>query len=253
MTPSFLRTGLRLAAGMALAVAAVAAEPAIIAKARAYVGPESALRGVKSIHFIGSLSAASSADPAKAETAAVEIFFQAPDRQRIQATSSKTVEVSALDGYDAWQRQQNLADPTKWQFKLLGADQIKRLRASTWETLGFFRGIEEHGGRVEDQGPVVAEGVKCQKLAFIYAPNIIFYRYIDAATGHLVYTETEAGTVLREQGKIMAGGIRFPKSIVTTTRNGPGKGQVVTLTFTKVLLNETMPAQLFAVPNLAVP
>lgn len=246
-----MRLGLRLVSCVAIAGPAVAAEPAIIAKARAYLGAESALQAVRSIHFVGSLTAANRSDPAKAETAAVEIFFQAPDRQRIQATSSKTVEVSALDGYDAWQRQQNVADPSKWQFKLLGTDQVKRLRASTWETLGFFRGIEEHGGRIEDQGPVVVEGMKCQKIAFIYAPNIIFYRYLEVATGHLIYTETEAGTVLREQGEMMVGGIRFPKSIVTTTSDNAGKGQVVTLTFTKIVVNEPMPAQLFAVPNLA--
>jgi hypothetical protein len=210
MTPLLMRLGLRLVTIVAIAGPAIAAEPAVIAKARAYLGAESALKAVRSIHFVGSLTAANRSDPAKAETAAVEIFFQAPDQQRIQATSSKTVEVSALDGYDAWQRQQNVADPSKWQFKLLGTDQVKRLRASTWETLGFFRGIEEHGGRIEDQGPVVVEGMKCEKIAFIYAPNIIFYRYIELATGHLIYTETEAATVLREQGELMVGGIRFP-------------------------------------------
>jgi hypothetical protein len=182
----------------------------------------------------------------------VEIFFQAPEQQRIQATSSTTIEVTALDGYDAWQRQQNLADPTKWQVKLLGADQVKRLRANTWETLGFYRGIESRGGRIEDQGAVTAEGVACRKIAFIYAPTIIFYRYIDTATGHLVYTETESGTILREKGEMMVGGIRFPKSIVTTNQDNTGKTQVVTLTFEKITLNESIPAKLFAVPSLSV-
>lgn len=252
MTLSFSRIWFVAGAALAVAGAAAAAEPAIVAKARAYLGSEAALKAVKSIHFYGTLSTTISADPTKTETAEVELFFQAPEQQRIQAKSSNTIEVTALDGYDAWQRQESLADPTKWQVKLLGADQVKRLRASTWETLGFFRGIEARGGRIEDQGPVSVEGLTCRKLAYIYAPNIIFYRYLDTATGHLVYTETEAGTIVREQGELMSGGIRFPKSIVTTTKDNSGKSQVVTLTFSKIVLNEAMPAKLFAVPSLVV-
>lgn len=252
MTPFSLRSLLAVGALLAVVSAATAVEPAIIAKARAYVGPEAALTGVKSIHFIGNLTATNSADLSKSERAAVEIYFQAPEQQRIQATTSTTIEVTAVDGYDAWQRQQKLSDPTKWQVKLLGADQVKRLRANTWETLGFYRGIEQHGGRIEDQGTVTVEGVTCRKVAYIYAPNIIFYRFIDAATGHLVYTETESGTILREKGEMMVGGIRFPKSIITTNQDNTGKTQVVTLTFEKITLNESIPAKLFAIPSLSV-
>ncbi len=245
------RSAFAIGALFALTLVARGAEPAIIAKARAFIGPEAALNGVHSIHFVGTVVATNSAAPDKSERAAVEIYFQAPEQQRIQSTSEKTVEVTALDGYDAWQRQQSIADANQWQVKILGADQIKHLRASTWETLGFYRGIDRHGGHIEDQGTATVDGMTCEKLAFIYAPNIIFYRYIDTATGHLVSTETETGTTLREQGQLVIGGIRFPKSIVTTTKTADGK-QIVTLTFDKITLNETMPASLFAVPGLQV-
>jgi hypothetical protein len=247
-----LRFLLATGAALALAVVPRAAEPAIIAKARAYVGPEAVLNAVKSIHFVGTLVTSNTIDPNAAERAAVEIYFQAPEQQRIQATSTKSIEVTALDGYDAWQRQQDAADSTKWQVKLLGADQIKRLRANTWETLGFYRGIEGHGGHIEDQGPVTMDGIACQKLAFVYAPNIIFYRYLDLATGHLVSTETESGTTIHEQGELMAGGIRFPKTIVTVSKNNAGQAQTIVLTFEKVTVNETFPARQFAVPALSM-
>ena len=252
MTLSLLRSLLAAGALLAVANAPRAAEPAIIAKARAYVGSEAALNGLKSVHFVGTLAVTNSATPENVERAAIEIYFQSPEQQRIQATSSKSVEVTALDGYDAWQRTQDAADATKWQMKVLGADQIKRLRANTWETLGFYRGIEKHGGRIEDQGTTTVDGVTCQKLAFIYAPTIIFYRFIDAATGHLISTETEAGTTLREQGELMTGGIRFPKTIVTTNKSAGGQTQVITLNFEKITLNEAMPAKHFAVPALPV-
>jgi outer membrane lipoprotein-sorting protein len=250
MTSVPLRSLLAAGCAFALAVTARAAEPAIIAKARAYVGSEAALNGVKSIHFIGTLVTADPADPAKQTRAALEIYFQKPEQQRIMATSDKSIEVTALDGYDGWQRVQDPADATKWQVKLLGADQIKRLRANTWENLAFFRGLERQGGSVEEQGTATVDGVACVKLAFIHAPAIVFYRFFDPATGRLVYTETEAGGSIREHGEMMVNGLRFPKSIVTVTKNGASQTQTVTITFEKITVNETVAASLFAVPML---
>lgn len=163
-------------------------------------------------------------------------------------TSDKMIEITALDTYDAWQRKQDPTDSTKWQQTLQGADQIKRLRASTWETLAFFRGLETRGGRIEDKGAATIDGVACQKVAFTHAENLIFYRYFDLATGRLTLTETEAGGTLREQGELIAAGLRFPKSLVTTTKNPAGKVQTVTITVEKIIVNEVFPASFFAVP-----
>lgn len=248
MTVSPFRLLLAIGAVFVSTLAVAAPEPAMIAKARAFLGTEAALNAVKSVHFIGTLVTADPATPTKQTRAAVEILFQAPEQQRIQATSDKTIEVTALDGYDAWQRVQDLANPTNWQLKLLGAEQIKRLRAGTWESLGFFRGIEGHGGHLEDQGSTTVDGIACQKIAFVYAPNIIFVRSFDKATGRLVFTETESGGTQREQGEIIVSGVRFPKTIVTANPNSAGQTQTITLTFEKITINEAMPASLFAVP-----
>lgn len=112
----------------------------------------------------------------------------------------------------------------------------------------IFRGLETRGGRIEDQGVVTIDGVACQKVAFIHAENIIFYRYFDLATGRLTLTETEAGGTLREQGELIAAGLRFPKSLVTTAKNPAGKVQTVTITVEKITVNEVFPASFFAVP-----
>lgn len=245
------------AAACALTCAAVlsAAEPAIIAKARAFLGPESALGSVTSIHYTGTLITTDPNDASKQTRAAMEIIFQKPERQRIMATTDKTIEVTALDGYDGWQRVQDAADPSKWRQTLLGTEQIKRLRANTWENLSFFRGLERIGGRIEDEGTKTIDGVTCQKLAFIHAANIIFYRYFDVATGRLVFTETESGGTIREQGEMIVNGIRFPRSIVTATgnKNAKGEPQTVTINFDKITINESFPASQFAVPGLGRP
>ena len=233
-------------------VAANAAEPPIIAKARAFIGSESALSGVKSIHYTGTLITTDPADATKQTRAAMEIIFQRPEQQRIMATTDKAIEITALDGYDGWQRVQDAADATKWRQTLLGTDQIKRLRANTWENLSFFRGIEKIGGRIEDQGTKTVEGVTCQKIAFIHGTNIVFTRYFDVATGKLVFTETESGGTIREQGEMIVNGIRFPRSIITSSgvKNAKGETPTVTINFDKVTINETFPTKQFAVPPL---
>ena len=231
-----------------LTVVARAAELPIITKARARLGSEAAIGDLKSIHYVGTLVTTDPADPSKQQRAAIEIVFQKNDQQRITTTYDQLIETTSLDGYDAWQRKQDPTDPTTWQQTLQGAEQIKRLRANTWETLAFFRGLETRGGRIEDQGVVTIDGVACQKVAFIHAENIIFYRYFDLATGRLTLTETEAGGTLREQGELIAAGLRFPKSLVTTAKNPAGKVQTVTITVEKIIVNEVFPASFFAVP-----
>lgn len=252
MTSCFsLRRLATACAAIGLTGVVFAAEPsAMLAKARARLGSEAALDGIKSVHYVGSLTTTDPKDPTKQIQAKIEMYFQKPDRQRITATYDKFVETTALDSYEGWTRVQDISDPSKWRLTLLDINQIKRLRANTWESLAYFRGIERAGGRIEDKGSVNVDGVACQKIAFIHAPNIIFYRYFDVATGRLVLTETESGGTHREQGEIMAGGIRFPKTLITMNKAGD-KTQTVTLTYDKVTVNETFPADFFAVPPLS--
>lgn len=238
------------------ALGTCAADPVddVIAQARAYLGRENALDAVTSIHFSGTLELTekvpSEADPEvmveRPLRLPVEIIFQKPYRQRITVRSEKVVETSALDDYDGWQRRSDAADSSRWQLTLLDAQQVKRLRANTWENLSFFRGLEKRGGRVEFQGEAAVDGVACAKLAFIHAENIIFYRYFDRATGRLVKTETESGGEIREEGEMMVDGVRFPRRVINRTPDG----KTTTITFDRVTLNEVLPASAFEVPAL---
>ena len=250
MIPPSLRFAASAVLALVLSSPGMAAEPAIIAKARAYLGAESALTSVNSIRYEGTLTTADPADPKKQTTAKIDIIFQRPEQQRVVMTTDKMVETTALDGYEGWTRMQDGADAAKWRLTLLGSEQIKRLRAQVFQNLGFFRGIDKIGGRVEDQGPTTLDGVTAQKVAFIHGPTIAFYRYFDVGTGRLIHTETEAGGTIREQGEIVVNGIRFPKTIVTTSKNAGGQMQPVTITFDKITVNETYPANYFAVPAI---
>ena len=52
------------------------------------------------------------------------------------------------------------------------------------------------------------------------------------------------------KGEILAGGIKFPRTLVTTLRRPDGSEQRVTIEFEKVTVNETFPDNLFAMPSL---
>src|SRR5215216_4000962 len=96
---------------LAFVGAAQAEEPAIIAKARAYLGTEAALNAVTSVHFNGTVTTTDPTDPTKKTQATIEIIVQRPDQQRVVAKSAKGVETTAVDGYEGWQRFQENANP----------------------------------------------------------------------------------------------------------------------------------------------
>jgi hypothetical protein len=232
-------------------------EPPIIAKARAYLGSEDALNAVNSIYLDGKFMAVDNPEsPSNQHGAAVEIIFAKPYLHRLVVTGESEggrpdapgAKVIVLDGYDAWQREPNLADPASPAISLLTHNQIEALRADVWENLGYYRGLEQQGGSVEDQGPATMDGVACEKVAFIHSANITYFRYFDQATGRLVFTETKEGLQIREQGEITASGIKFPAKIITTQKLPTGAQRVVTLSVEHVTVNNVYAESMFAVP-----
>ena len=219
---------------------------AIIAKARAYLGGDPLLAAVQSIHIVGKVTYDDGS------TGTIELIFQKPCRQRVAITTDKTIEVTALDDYEGWTRIQDAKDPTRWQLTLLSKDQIKMLRSNTTEQLSFFRNAARRGSVVEDQGEATVEGKPCRKVSFKRDDGSIFVRYFDAATGELVQIETpQQGGQVREEGVILAGGIRFAQRHIQTTKTADGKVQTIKIDYEKVTVNETFPESLFAVPSIS--
>jgi len=250
-TPFRLLAVLTVGLFSAFTVQAASDVDQVIARARAGVGKESALTALKSLHYTGELTTASTekgvSQPVKV---AIEIIFQAPYRQRIVATSDKKIEITALDDYEGWQREQDPSDSTRWRMALLSIDQIKRLRANTWENLAFFSGIEQRHGQVNDLGKATVSGKPCRKLAFDHGDGIVFTRYFDDVTGRLVLTETENGITIREQDETVVDGIRFPRKIISTSKLPDGTERTVTIVFDKITINETFADSLFTVPSM---
>lgn len=236
------------------AVAALpAAEPPIIAKARAYLGSEAALDGVRSVHLKGRITVVT---PGKPDVPVrFDLVFQKPEQESLLAVFKDRFFRKVLDGYDGWMRiqQYRAGGPLVFDDRLsgailLGTDEIRSLRADAWENLSFYRGIESVGGTESDLGPATVDGVRCEKVAFVHPGGIEYDRYFDQATGRLVFTESGKGSQIREQGEIRAGGIRFPKTIVLTARDAAGKLQTTTMNVEQAAVNESFPPDFFATP-----
>ena len=227
-----------------------------VAKARAYLGSESALGAVETIRFSGTLetrgtgpAAADKSQPESGlEQLPIEIIFQKPYCQRMTVTRPASVDTVALDDYEAWSKTTGRENPAASQVTLLDAQEIRQLRANTWENLNFFAGIEKKGGTVELAGDVIVDGIACAKLSFIHSNRIVFHRYFDKATGRLVKTETANGSEIREEGEVVVNGVRFPRKVI----NRNATGQVATIIFDSIVLNERVPPGEFAVPSLSV-
>jgi hypothetical protein len=244
---------------VALCPLARADEPAIVAKARAYLGAESALQSVTSVHMAGTMSTDldNSGKPVKIS---VDIVFQKPWQESITIFEPNRIVHTSLDTYEGSQQSQDIASASQtsidshkpWRLTILGPEQVMTLRVDILENLWFYRGVLRVGGTIEDRGPATIEGVATEKVAFVYSPTFVYYRYFDLSSGRLVFSESESGTKLRESGEITAGGIRFPKRIEVTEILG-GKQSTKAYEFDKITVNESFPSSLFAVPDLPTP
>jgi hypothetical protein len=223
------------------------AEPAVIALARAYRGPESTLAAIISIHYVGTLERR---DPDHGDNAALsgqlDMIFARPLRQRLVDHEQTMVRTTVLDGYDAWDFVQSSSDPSKYRLTWLNVAEIKSLRANTWENLNNYSVPE--GGSVEDRGPATIDGITCERVDFTHGPGIVYQRYFDRDTGRLVLT-VDGQESIRESGEIMVDGIRFPKTIVSSSKTPSGKETTATVTFSSVALNEPLGSDLFAAPS----
>ncbi|HVU17712.1 MAG TPA: hypothetical protein VHD32_12355 [Candidatus Didemnitutus sp.] len=224
-----------------------------IAKARAALGTEEALDAINSVRFIGTVETVEKvpdkADPTKTvdQTVrlAIDIVFAKPYRELYVLRSDKVTETTALDDYDGWLKRVEAGHEDQWQLRLLSPAQIRQLRASTWENLAFYRGIEKRGGKVEFKGDAEVDGKPCVVLVFEHSDAITYTRYFEKSSGLLLKTTTET-TEIREQGSVVVNGVRFPKVLLNKPINQP----LATITFDSIKVNEPVSAAQFVMPEV---
>lgn len=252
--------GLGLATVVLARWAAADGEPPIIAKARDYLGTDDALANVHSLHMFGSMSTEIKGDAGSKRTARLDIVFQKPWEESLTAIAPDRIQRRVLDGYDGWLLEQRLGpgDPAVFDphrpetLTILGVDQVRMLRADTWENLYYYRGLDEVGGTMKDLGPATVDGVKCDEVELAHTDYVVYDRFFDAATGRLVFTQTKAGAKIRENGEQMVKGIKFPK-VITIDETTDGKEQLTTVTLEQVRVNEDFPESFFETPPPPLP
>lgn len=220
-----------------------------LAKARARIGTEADLAAVRSIQFFGEIhtvepTASGALEPV---VISIEIIFQKPllQLQVIRHPKKNHTVTTALNEREAWTTQEVAGDPTRRVMRILPLAQQRSLQAATWENLHFFKGLEEAGGRVEDLGTDTIDGIACRRIAFVHAHNNRFVRYFDAASGKLVLSVIGTNDFVREEGEIVAGGLRFPQKLVTRKKGPDGQEVTTTVIFQKIVLNEPLPPERF--------
>jgi hypothetical protein len=195
------------------------------------------------VRYSGTYEAGTGGTPSR-----LEVIFQTPHRMLQVITSSKGKDYTVLDDYLGWAMTLDGKETVR-QIGWLRAETVRHLRANVWENLAFYRGLEGIGGRIEDGGTVTLDGKPARKLTFWHDSQVRFARWFDPETGRLIQTETDDGALIREEGELMAGGLRFPKKLTTTTLDKTGTKSTSVIVFEKITLNEPMPPQAFAPPR----
>lgn len=231
-----------------MAPAVLRSEPAVIGLARAYLGPESTLEGIKTIRFVGTLDRVDSVPGVPPLHTELDMVFEKPLRQHMVVKAEKVTMTTVLDGYNGWDWLQDNADPAKHRLNWLKTQDLRTLRANTWENLYYYKVAE--GGSIEDKGPATIDGVDCERVDFDHGGGVVYQRFFDRDTGRLVLTVLGSET-FKETGEMRVDGIRFPTVIVSTVKTPKGNTVTSTAAFTKVVLNEALPDSLFEVPTPA--
>ena len=223
---------------------------ALITKARARIGPDELLTKVKAVRYIGSITTSTAKS---GETLQLDVVFQSPYRMRQKVVTPASTDYTVLDGYLGWMMSQDKTGAAR--LGTLKTAATLHLRSNVWENLSFYAGFEQVGGRIEDSGAVTLDGRPARTLTFWHDKEIKFERWFDPATGQLIQTATDDGSVIREEGELRSGGLRFPQKLITTAKGKDGATVTSTITFEKISLNEPLADQDFAMPRptLATP
>ncbi|MDA0346129.1 MAG: hypothetical protein O3C43_00310 [Verrucomicrobia bacterium] len=212
---------------------------AILAKARSYVGEESVLNNVKSLRFIGTITTANG------EEGGIEIHLRTPYQQLQILSGNGVVQEFGLNDYEAWKKVYRSDNPEEYNLIPSNPDQLKRVRANTFENLKFFSSDSNYQRKLEYLGRETISGELVERVKVVYG-SMYYIRNFKASTGQLILTEIETGEQIQESGEIKVSGIKFPKTLISLI---DGK-EVHRISFDSVEVNPVFDDSLFAQPAL---
>lgn len=223
----------------------------VIALARRYLGPKSALNAIKSVHYSGNIVVSYPNDPSRGKThMSVDIIAEKPLRGRTVFGLAKGRVTDITDGNDAWETKEYFDDPAKNASRSLPESRLKELRANVSEDLYYYQDSDGAAGVPTYKGVATEDGIECERVDFTHDQTVVYQRYFEKDTGRLVLTIAD-GASIRESGEIVVGGIRFPEAITEELKDASGADEWATTMIDQVVLNESFGPEMFVATGAA--
>tara|TARA_R100000027_G_scaffold38198_2_gene28179 strand:+ start:6599 stop:7303 length:705 start_codon:yes stop_codon:yes gene_type:complete len=226
---------------LALSSAAVSAKTLddILAKARSFVGPEDKIDSVDSLYYEGVMELANGGPDR-----VISLLLEKPAKQRLVITQGDGRITMVVNGLEGFMMQENLTTGESG-FAPLPLEQVRRFKANAAENLFFFEFPASAQVRVKYLGETDFRGETVAKVRYIHPGGVQFIRYFDPATGELVGTETDTGTINTEEGKMVVDGLNFSEKVLSYE----GDELANTITFSIVEVNPDVDEDSFSFPN----
>jgi len=183
-------------------------------------------------------------DEAKGEEGTITMILKKPICQRLEIQLGGIREVTAVNGYEGWVRRTDL-DSGKSNLEIMNFMNVERMLNNTWENLNFFTEPRNRFGKSKYLGQVEHRGRLAYKMETTYSGGSRFIRFFDVETAELISTRTETGLEIVESGMIEAGGLKFPRKIMSF-RSGE---KIHTIRFDSVVVNPQVADEIFEFPR----
>lgn len=213
---------------------------AIIDRARATVGTESALDNHVTLRLVGRLEPADRKMP----SATVLIVARKPCSQRMEIRVDDIVETTILKGKKACIIRSNL-NAKGSQMRELTEAELERIRYSTRQFFKYFRPDYRRGEKVTLVGIEPRHNKRCYKLSYRYPDGLETIRFFSLEDDQLVSTITGNGVESIGIGTKVVGGIKFPEQI----EYHEDDRKLHTIVFEEIHVNQPLAAGIFDIPG----
>lgn len=213
----------------------------LIRKARRHLADEASLNQVDTIDFRGQIVEAKNNQIKR-----IHMQLKKPDEGRIVIEDDRAVNIYSISGLGGFSEYKNKITGDYAQKPLTPLEQEKLL-ASVLNELYFYEGPELVGSHPVVVGPFVLDDVNVYSLKEECSSKTYFEHIIDAKTGRCIETNIDGNQIQRQEGTIIAGGIRFPKLLKVFQ----GEVWFCTLDIKEIKINEPMDAFNFRIPYYA--
>lgn len=215
---------------------------AIIERARASVGSETALNRLVTLQLSGWIEPTDS----QLTGAAILIIARKPCSQRMEVKINDLVETTILSGGSGCIIRSNLSDAdTRSQMRVMSEAERQRVAFSTRQLFNFYMADVHNGERIRYGGIEQRRGLRCHKLLYAYPDERFTTRYFALNDHALISTVTDQGVESVEIGARVVAGIKFPRRIEYYQNNT----MLHTIVLNTIEVNQPLQRGIFTIPT----